>query len=89
MENSKQNKSLTSNEEILHKEFQIQSPVFETDFANVINHLEELNLHNCSLTNLDVESFKNLINLKRLVLSFNNLKHIKEIVHLVSFINID
>jgi hypothetical protein len=83
IEQSKQQKTLASNEEILNKEFQIQSPVSETDLATIVNNLEDLNLHNCSLSNLDTESFKNLINLKKLVLSFNNLKNIKEIVHLV------
>lgn len=83
IEQSKQQKTLASNEEILNKEFQIQSPVSETDLATIVNNLEDLNLHNCSLSSLDTESFKNLINLKKLVLSFNNLKNIKEIVHLV------
>ena len=83
MENNKQQKTLASNEEILNREFQIQSPVSETDLASIVNNLEDLNLHNCSLSSLDTESFKNLINLKKLVLSFNNLKNIKDIVHLV------
>ena len=85
----KELKNASSNEDILNKEFQIQSPVADTDLASIVNHLEELNLHNCALTNLDVESFKNLINLKKLVLSFNNLKHIKEIVHLPSLEYLD
>lgn len=49
-----------------------------------VTNLTELNLHNCNLTDLDVESLKSLVQLKKLILSFNKLKFIKEIASLVS-----
>lgn len=81
-----QQKESITNEDILNKELQVQSSLSDCDLATVVIQLEELNLHNCGLTSIDLESFKNLINVKKLSLSFNNLKSIKEIVHLVSFI---
>ena len=70
-----------SNIEIIGNEINLQ--VSRLDEPRATN-LTELNLHNCNLTDLDVESLKSLVQLKKLILSFNKLKFIKEIASLVS-----
>ena len=67
--------------EIISREIELQ--VSRLDEPNIYN-LVELNLHNSSLTELDVDTLKNVSHLKKLILSFNKLKFIKEISHLVS-----
>lgn len=54
-----------------------------------VTNLTELNLHNCGLTDLDMESLKVLTQLKKLVLSFNKLKFIKEIANLTNLDYLD
>ena len=73
--------NLLSNIEIIGNEINLQ--VSRLDEPRATN-LTELNLRNCNLTDFDVESLKSLVQLKKLILSFNKLKFIKEIASLVS-----
>lgn len=72
-------------EEFIGKEIDAQlsklmpNPSVEPNY----NLIEELNLHNCELTELDNDPFRNTRNLKKLTLSFNKLKSIRELNTLV------
>ena len=72
-----------SNTEVINKQIDLQ--VSNLEDSRMFN-LTELNLHNCGLTDLDVDNLKSLTQLKKLILSFNKLKFIKEIANLVSYI---
>ena len=74
---------LAHNEAIINREIKLQSSDLNED---VLDNLAELNLHNCELTSLNVESLKSLRFLKRLTLSFNKLKNLKELNNIVSLI---
>jgi len=73
-------------EEFVNKEIEVQlgklmpNPSQEPNY----NLIEELNLHNCELTELNNDPFRNTRNLKKLTLSFNKLKSIRELNTLVS-----
>ena len=67
-----------NNETIINKEIKFQA----IDLDN-IESLIEINFHNCDLTSLNVDSLKNLRSLRKLTLSFNKLKTLKELNNLV------
>jgi Leucine-rich repeat (LRR) protein len=69
----------SNNETIINKEIRFQA----LDLDDLEN-LTEINFHNCELTSLNVDSFKNLRSLKKLTLSFNKLKSLKELNSIVS-----
>jgi len=69
----------SNNETIINKEIRFQA----LDLDDLEN-LAEINFHNCELTSLNVDSFKNLRSLKKLTLSFNKLKSLKELNSIVS-----
>ena len=68
-----------NNETIINKEIRFQALDLDD-----LEGLTEINFHNCELTSLNVDSFKNLRSLKKLTLSFNKLKTLKEINNIVS-----
>ncbi len=76
------------NSEIVNNKIEIQTAKLNEARANA-NNLTELNLHNSGLTDLDVESFKCLTQLKKLILSFNKLKLIKDIANLTNLDYLD
>jgi Leucine-rich repeat (LRR) protein len=74
------------NSEIINNKIELQ--VARLSDARASN-LTELNLHNSGLTDLDVEALKCLTQLKKLILSFNKLKFIKEIANLTNLDYLD
>jgi Leucine-rich repeat (LRR) protein len=73
-------------EEFIAKEVSAQLSKLMPNPSDEPNYslIEELNLHNCELTELDNDPFKNTRSLKKLTLSFNKLKSIRELNTLVS-----
>ena len=67
-----------NNETIINKEIKFQAVDLDE-----LENLTEINFHNCDLTSLNVEAFKNLRSLKKLTLSFNKLKSLRELNHMV------
>lgn len=67
---------------------QIPSLPDDGDEKRLIN-LSEVNLHNVGLISLDIEPLKNLKHIKKLILSFNRIKSIKEINNMNSLEYLD
>jgi Leucine-rich repeat (LRR) protein len=67
---------------------QIPSSPDDGDEKRLIN-LSEVNLHNVGLISLDIEPLKNLKHIKKLILSFNRIKSIKEINNMSSLEYLD
>lgn len=67
-------------DELVKKQIELQSHIKDEFLPN---NLIELNLHNIGLTSLDIEPLENLKSLKKLIVSFNKLKRIKEISNMV------
>lgn len=69
--------------ELVFKEINLQLSQLNEE-QKQLTGLVELNLHNIGLTNLDIKPLQNLRNLKKLILSFNKLKSLKELTNMVS-----
>ncbi len=50
----------------------------ETNIKNSFNKLTYLNLNNCGLNNLECDAVKHLHSIRKLILSFNQLKYLKD-----------
>lgn len=73
-------------EDSLLSEIERQIPRLEEDIdlrSLNISSLVELNLHNVGLTSLDIEPVRSLRFVKKLTISFNKLKSLKELTNLV------
>lgn len=71
-------------DEVISREIQLQIPMIgDNEQLNVAN-LTELNLHSCGLAALDAEPFVALKHIKKLIVSFNKLRSLKDINNLVN-----
>lgn len=74
--------------EVVSRAIRMQIPAsIESEDPLDINNLVELNLHNIGLTSIDIQPICDLKQLRKLILSFNKIKSLKEINSLVILLN--